>query len=281
MKRIWHIFVLLALTACDNNFLESDNREELVVEGWIESGHAPVVLVSGTLPVSSTPQPLSSISEHIFRYAEVYIDHSGGREYLTARLSDKFSVSNYFTSPTLRGKPGETYRLHVKWLDFEASAVCTVPEPVAIDSIYFEKAVDDTSFVAKLRFRNNPGDRRFYQSFRRIGSRSNPFDVVNFTTLNGALMDTVITETFMKPLTSQSPDVYFHPGDTVSLKLAAIEKPMYDFWSSFANYSNSAGTVFSAPVNVKGNVSGAIGYWAGYGIDFRELLCNETNSNSN
>lgn len=274
MKRLLYISVILALVACDNSYLESDNVEELIVEGWIESGHAPVVLVSSTLPVSSVPQPVSSITDHILRYAEVYIDHGGEREYLTARLTDRFVIKNYFTSPTLRGIPGETYHLHVKWLDFEASAVCTIPEPVAIDTAYLEKTVNDTSFTAKLIFHNNPKDGKFYQSFRRVGKESNIYDAVNFTTLNGALLDTVITETFMKPMkTIKAKDVYFHPGDTVALKLAVIEQPMYTFWCSFANYSNSAGTVFSAPVNIKGNVTGAMGYWAGYGIDIRELLC--------
>lgn len=144
--------VTLMPTACDNSYLESDNVEELIVEGWIESGHAPVVMVSSTLPVSSTPQPLSDIYEHILRYAEVYIEHNGEREYLTARLTGKFAVGNYFTSPSLRGVPGESYFLHVKWLDFEASAVCTIPDPVAIDTVYVEKSIDDTSYVAKMIF---------------------------------------------------------------------------------------------------------------------------------
>lgn len=275
MKRLLFISAILALAACDNSFLESDNIEELVVEGWIENGHAPVVLVSSTLPVSSVPQPVSSITEHILRYAEVYIDHGGEREYLTARLSDRFVIKNYFTSPTLRGVPGETYHLHVKWLDYEASAVCTIPEPVPIDTAYLEKAVNDTSFVAKMVFHNNPEAGKFYQGFRRVGAESNTYKAVNFTTLNGALLDTVVTTSFMKSLKAvKDGDVYFHPGDTVALKLAVIEQPMYTFWSSFTNYySNSSGSVLSAPVNVKGNVTGAIGYWAGYGIDIRELLC--------
>ena len=115
MKRFWYILALLAFAACDNSYLESDNIEELVVEGWIESGHAPVVLVSSTLPVSSTPQPVSDITEHILRYAEVYIEHNGEKEYLTARLTDRFVIRNYFTSTTMRGIPGESYKLHVKW----------------------------------------------------------------------------------------------------------------------------------------------------------------------
>lgn len=274
MKRLWYILTLLVLFACDNDYLESDNIEELVVEGWIESGHAPVVMVSSTIPVSSTPQPISNITEHILRYAEVYVEHNGTKEYLTARLTDRFTIRNYFTSPTLRGEPGETYRLHVKWLDYEASAVCTIPNPVAIDTAYFEKAVDDTSYVAKMIFHNVPEAGRYYQTFRRTGSASNAYRAVNFTTLDGSVIDTVITETFMKPMmTIEAKDVYLHPGDTVALKLATIERPMYEFWSSFADYRNSAGTVLSAPSNVKGNVKGAIGYWAGYGIDIREIVC--------
>lgn len=273
MKWLRYIAALSVLTSCANSYLEPDNVEELVVEGWIESGHAPVVMVSTTLPVSSTPQPLTDIKEHILRYAEVYIDHGGEREYLTARLTDRFAIGNYFTSPTLRGEPGESYFLHVKWLDYEASAVCTIPEPPVIDSLFLEKAVDDTSFVAKITFRNDPSEGRFYQTFRRIGSGSKVYTAVDFTTFNGAQMDTVITETFMKTLEyAGASNLYLHPGDTLAIKLAAIERPMFEFWSSFTNYQNSAGTVFSAPANVKGNVKGAIGYWAGYGIDLREII---------
>ena len=273
MKRLRYIIYVLMLTACNNGFLESDNVEELVVEGWIESGHAPVVMVSSTLPVSSTPQPVSDISKHILRYAEVYIDHNGQREYLTARLTDKFVVTNYFTSPSLRGVPGDTYLLHVRWQDFEASAVCTIPEPAAIDTVYVEKAANDTSFVAKMVFHNNPGAGTLYQTFSRVGSESNAYRAVNFTTLDGSAMGDVVVETFMKPLNAIGKDnAYFHPGDTLALKLATVERPMYDFWKEYANYSNSSGSVFGVPKNVKGNVSGAIGYWAGYGIDIKELV---------
>lgn len=276
MKRLWYIILVLMLAACDNGFLESNNVEELVVEGWIESGHAPVVLVSSTLPVSSTPQPVSDISKHILRYAEVYIDHNGQREYLTARLTDRFTVANYFTSTTLRGVPGDTYHLHVRWQDFEASAVCTIPEPVAIDTVYVEKALNDTSFVAKMVFHNDPEAGTFYQSFSRVGPESNAYKAVNFTALDGSMVDDIVVETFMNPLkTIGKDDAYFHPGDTVALKLATVERHMYDFWKEYANYANSSGSVFGVPKNVKGNVSGAIGYWAGYGIDIKELIFEE------
>ena len=82
------------------------------------------------------------------------------------------------------------YKLHVKWLDFEASAVCTIPEP----------AVDDSSYVAKMVFHNDRKAGRLYQTFRRSGSVSNAYEAVNFTTLDGSLVDSVVVETFMKPI---------------------------------------------------------------------------------
>lgn len=100
---------------------------------------------------------------------------------------------------------------------------------------------------------------------------------MGLTTLDGSILDSIVTETFMRPkMLPDAKDMYLHPGDTIALKLATMERPLYEFWSSFANYESSAGTVFSAPTNVKGNVTGAIGYWAGYGIDIREILCGDT-----
>jgi len=275
MKRLSYILLLaLAAAACDNSYLESENLEQLVVEGWIENGHAPVVLVSSTLPVSSDPRPLSEVTEHILRYAEVYIDHNGSREYLTARLTDRYTIQNYFTSPTLRGEVGGTYHLHVKWQNFEASAVCTIPEPVAIDSTWYEKELTDTSYVVKIRFRNDPAKKRYYQSFRRTGGPENNFESVSLTSLDGSISGTEITEKFMKPLSDESyiKDLYFHPSDTIAIKLATVEYPIYEFWASYANYYNSEGTILTAPTNLKGNVTGAIGYWAGYGIDINEVI---------
>lgn len=282
MKRLWYILALLLFAACDNDYLESENIEELVVEGWIESGHAPVVLVSSTLPVSSTPQPVSDISKHILRYAEVYIEHNGEREYLTARLTDRFTIKNYFTSPSLRGIPGDTYHLHVKWMDYEASAVCTIPDPVTIDSVYFEKASNDTSYVAKMVFHNDPKEGKLYQTFIRTGQESDAYVAVNFTTLDGSLLDRVVVETFTKPVKlsgfesaskTKQLDVHFHQGDKIALKLASVEQPMFEFWKKFADQTNYAGGIFNVNDNIKGNVNGAIGYWAGYSIDTREVIC--------
>lgn len=277
MKRLVVLLALLAVWSCDNDYLPSESREELVVEGWIESGHAPIVMVSSTLPVSSTPRPIADIKDHILRYAQVYIDCEGSREYLTACLSDKFTLRNYFTSSTLRGEVGKTYRLHVEWLDYKADAECTIPEPAAIDTAFFVKELNDTSYVLKMQFGNIPSEKRFYHSFIRCGAvDSSMFRSVNFTTLRGEIQPEVITETFMKPLQrgNSSVDVYFHHGDEVAVKLSTIDETMFNFWLQYSNVYNSTGSMIqTTPDNLSGNVTGAIGYWAGYGLSLVELTC--------
>lgn len=274
MKRIAFILTLVLFAACDNSYLESENLEELVVEGWIESGHAPVVMVHTTLPISSTPRPVSEIQDHILRYANVYIDTDEGREYLTARLTDRHTVMNYFTSPTLRGEVGKTYRLGVEWQNFKATASCTIPEPVSIDSSYFEKAYNDTSYVFKIRFKNNPSEKRYYTAFKREGAAdTSNFKLSSFSTLKASQLDTVVNISFMKSPTSMEPDMnlYYHSGDRIAIKLATIEENMYDFWMRYINAAGTTGSlILSYTSNIYGNVDGAIGYWAGYGVDVVE-----------
>jgi len=271
-KHIVILLAALAFTSC-NSFLETESKEELVVEGWIENGHAPVVMVSSTLPVSATERSIDDIQEHILRYATVSIEHDGQKEYLTARLTDKHKIGNYFTSSTLRGEIGHSYRLNVEWLDYKAEASCTIPEPTPIDTSYFEKEKDNLSYVFKIKFKNNPAEGKYYHSFRRNGiADTSSFISVPFSTLNGKVTKEEVTQSFMKYMISK--DSYFHEGDLVAIKLATIEESMYEFWTRYTNVSSTTGsTAISSATNLKGNVKGAIGYWAGYGISVTEQEC--------
>lgn len=271
MKRLVFLIITILATAisCDNGSLDIESQEELVVEGWIEDGHAPVVMVSSTLPVTTEYQPLSNITEHILRYAEVYIESEGVRTDLTARLNDKFSIQNYFTSSTLRGEVGKSYTLHVKWQDYNATATCTIPESVPIDTMYLVKEKDDTSYVAKVEFTNEPSLCHYYQFFKRI-SDTTAFGAVSFSTMDGSKLDRKLTMTFMKTQTSMMKDCYLHPGEIIAIKLATTDETMYNYWSQFTNAYNTIG-LETSPTNPKANIEGAIGYWAGYGVSVREL----------
>jgi len=274
MKTRYLILLLacvLTWTACDNRYLDLDPVEELVVEGWIENGHAPIVFVSKSLPASSTPRKLDMASV-IMRYANVYIDCNGKRSYLTARLSDKYMLQNYFTTNEISGQVGQSYPLHVEYQDFKATATCTIPEPCPIDTAYMlHKAGCDTLSYARMEFTNNPETKTYYQYFLRVGAAdTSAFRAVQYGKL--ASDDITAGPVAIDVYNTESKDLHFHSGDKLGLKLATMEKCMADFWQKFSDSAGlSSNMLTPMHTNCKGNVEGALGYWAGYGISVREL----------
>lgn len=273
MKKLFLIafplaIVCLTFQACDTSKIDSDYISELVVEGWIESGHAPIVFVSKSIPASSDPMTAEDIAESVLRYANVYIIHNGDSIPLTARLSDKFILQNYFTSDKIKGEVGETYTLFVKWKEFEAIATCTIPEPCPIDTAYIKPIEVDTCFLVTSEFTNYRDDQNYYQYFVR--DDSTPFKAVKYAALDGGNLP---DGTFQLNIGRQNlQDGYFHPGNIVTVKLATTEEDMFDFWNEFHEASSLSGnTITPVYINCKGNVDGALGYWAGYGISIYQI----------
>ncbi|HEY9176930.1 MAG TPA: DUF4249 family protein, partial [Flavipsychrobacter sp.] len=64
-----------------------------------------------------------------------------------------------------------------------------------------------------------------------------------------------------------------YPGDTVTVKWTAIEKNVYNFWSTYEYALGTLGSPFATPIQVKSNISnGALGVWAGYGALYYTIV---------
>ena len=61
-------------------------------------------------------------------------------------------------------------------------------------------------------------------------------------------------------------------GDTVTVKWSSIDKFVYKFWSTLAFSAGSVGNPFASPVQIQGNVKGALGVWGGYGTAFYTVI---------
>ena len=62
-------------------------------------------------------------------------------------------------------------------------------------------------------------------------------------------------------------DYYYGLGDSVTFKLASMDATAYDFWSKFEeNVMFSHTALLPYYNNLKGNISGGLGYFFGYGI---------------
>lgn len=260
-------FATCLFCSCENSYLQSTPQDQLVIEGWIENGHAPVVLVSRTVPVNSDWFSFDSLFNYTLRYAKVYIEHGGRRYDLTARLNRKLYLNNYFTSSELIGEVGESYTLHVEWEKYNICATCTIPEPTPIDTVGFVPVKGDSLFYAYVDFRNNAGEGKKYMVFSADGQLDTSiFNGVYMGYLDGSGM--VDGKARVEIGThNEEKDNYFRIGDVTTIKLARLDEGCADFWKSYCDVGTFQGTLI-IPIykNIKGNIDGALGYWAGYGV---------------
>ena len=64
---------------------------EIVVEGWIEDGGFPVVMVTTSVPVSSEYEKWDSLEDHLVRWAKVTVSDGENEVVLTGKMD-----RNYF-----------------------------------------------------------------------------------------------------------------------------------------------------------------------------------------
>ena len=66
---------------------------------------------------------------------------------------------------------------------------------------------------------------------------------------------------------------FFKVGDTIAVKFASIGRREFDFYKSYDENVASIGDIFSTPANVKSNITGGLGIWAGRGVFLDTIVC--------
>ncbi len=193
----------------------------------------------------------------------------------------------------LNGVEGRTYRLNVETMGRTVTATTTIPIGVALDSLWFKLALqqpndDSLGFVyARLTDPDTLGNA--YRWFaRRInkGSDGEPkdgrfippfFSVFEDKYVNALSFDLFFdrgSEPFSSAIDDNNEESgYFKRDDTVVVKFASIGVAEYRFYNSLANNVATQGDLFSNPSNVRSNVQGGIGVWAGLATRFDTVVC--------
>lgn len=266
MKRYIYILLsLLLVISCEPKLPQSP--EMLVVEGWIENDGTPKVFVTSSISATLDRKDITDLIEHVALDADVTITHDGVTYPLKPVIRNEYLLRICYTTNSLKGVTGGTYRLDVKWKDMQASAVTTILPPAAVDSITVEQHQSiDTLYVIKVR----PlpvQDITKYMFFS--------MDVGKDSTYLPSYMGTLDTKIYHdksavnrgngNPIKENN---YFYSlGDSVRFKIATIDDTTYDFWSRFDElrmFSHVALIPYSA--NMNGNIQGGLGYFFGYGV---------------
>lgn len=262
-----HIFIALALflsLSCERPY--PCEEPKLVIEGWIENGENPIVMVSlsGTMQNVGTP-----LSEFVANWSKVTIN-DGEKDYVLVGMKDtKYMPANVFRSYELEGEVGRTYKLKVEYKDMVATAQTTILPPTAIDSVVVAPAIDcdslytiDVHFTSPtneadyyyLRYKNYPQDGRYFLSF--MGSQE----------ITGSMPDVIrLVPATISDTEGYSP--YFAHGATVDVRLSRIGQEAYNVLVDYDEAIAFSYNMFiQSQHSLRSNIVGGYGYWIGYGI---------------
>lgn len=262
------LIVCLALVALVSGCNEEKTtlaEKRLVVEGWIDSGEFPVVKLTRTMPLGVDHKvDIDKLSDYVERWAKVMISDGERSEVMVGRYDKNYFPPFVYTSYEMRGEVGKTYTITVETDNGErATAQTTIPEPMQLrdvcskpaDGGYLIYGYTDERKKCKLFVKNYWEDKEF-QSMSMGLYDSDMYTDEGKVTVKNSL--TAWTEEYTP---------YFKEGDTVIVKVAALDDKSYDFWRSYEDMSMlSRLPMVPMTSNLKSNVQGALGYWCGYGV---------------
>ena len=131
---LYNIVLLLSLlfAACDDGDIQPTPQQSLVVEGWIENGEFPIVIVTKTLPISDDYQNMDNLFDHLVRWAKVTISDGENSVVLSGRYDDTYYPPYVYTTSYMRGELGKTYSLTVEYEGQKLTAQTTIPNSLPV-----------------------------------------------------------------------------------------------------------------------------------------------------
>lgn len=275
------LLIVPVIASCDAGD-EAAGAGRLVVEGWIEAGEFPVVKLSRSLQLTEEETAIGNLADYTERWAKVTVS-DGEREEVMAGVARRDCLPPHlYTCNEIRGEAGRTYRLTIETHDgLRAEAITTIPRPVHIDSFSVARVVQGDSTVYQLY--GYTVDRRMSKLFTRVVGRDAEYlsaylGILDSTNIGaeGRIAINAGRSMFVNTLLNKEQDgnrsvsikytPYFRPTDVVAVKYAALDSTAYVYWRKFEDMADlSRNPFFPASTNLPSNVSGAIGYWFGYG----------------
>lgn len=265
------LLLIIVVSCSRENYVESvEGESKIVVEGWIEQGDVPQVILLRSIPINATIDS-TTIFNYFIRSAKVTVSDGENEEVLSVKNDNDRIPPYVYSGSKMIGEVGKTYVLKVKYLDRVIEATTSIPSVVLIKSAKYIKLnpADTTGFV-HIEFNDLAKEKNYYQIETRL-DKVEPIFVPalygnlndkNFISSSISLQITrgiyVFSKTKYKP--------YFTDGDLIYVKLRTMSKAGFDFWNSWQNeIVNGRSPIFPANTSLKSNIKGGIGIWEGYG----------------
>lgn len=272
---------------------ESNYRKKIVVEGWIEDGGYPVVILSKNVDISSGRYSLTDSASVIATWAKVSIVRDKvDTTVLLGKMDRTYMPPYIYTTWKFKGEAGRTYELIVEYEHIVEKAVTTIPEPAVLDTIYAQKIEGiDSLYTVKAEF-TNEGAGHWYKFFTKVNDGEDRYYPSFLGDIDGASYDEKVcisvnrgsyhTRYRVKDKNDRYInrfEPHYRKDDVVDVKFSALPEHGFRFWESFNEEYNVSALLYPphggtetnitvvrdeyGPQNYRGN-----GSWIGYGSSF-------------
>ncbi len=285
-------------------------KEQLVIDGQIETGLPPFVLLSRSKDIYSPTDFNSFLSGFVsgavvtmsdgtntFLLQEVCTDNlPPGTEQYAAELFGipASEITNYhlcaYTSfdPNSFGEVGKTYTLNVEFEGKSYSGKTQIVQPTPLNSVYWKPQPDMPNYGFSYAMLSDPigGYDAYKWEVKRINMvngapKDSRFKPTFNPVFNDEFIDGKTFEFFFEnPMSFDDENLdskykgYYKQGDTVVVKFSKIDRYVFEFMISKYTQLQTNGNPFASPTNIVSNLSGGcLGVWAGYSTSFDTLIC--------
>lgn len=275
MNRNYHILLAVLLICCGCSDLRLARSEsKLVMEGWIEDGRFPVVLLSTSVPVSTEPQDMESLQDHIVRWGKVTVSDGEREVVLTGGPDDRFIPPYSYTTAKMRGQAGRTYTVKAEYDGKVITSSTFIPEKKDLEYLRAEEAGSGKyRLVAGLN--DDPSERNHYKFFVMREGKDSSYVSSFLGLVNDEILKDGMNEIAVyngMSVRDGKFDQYFEAGDVVYVRFCTLDGKSWEYWSDFEEVQSlSKNPFFPVSGMISSNVSGGLGYWAGYGSAYYRI----------
>lgn len=250
---------------------------QIVVEGWIENGRPPIVMLTTSVTVGAEPIDSTDLEDHVIRWGKVTVSDGEKEVILAGKKDDRYFPPYIYTTAKIKGEVGKTYHLTVEYGGRTVTASTTIPSPVALEYIRAEKvseAPDDSDsdkYILIGGLKDNKNTKDYYKVFTKVHGKDSSF-VSSFLGLtDDAVLSQEIEEIPINKgrILNGNKDIHFSPGDTVGVRFCTMDRASWEYWSDFEEIESLTSNPFF-PINtdIRSNIKGGLGYWSGYGSTY-------------
>lgn len=262
--------ILIFLCSLYSCVREEVDHTKMVVEGWIDAGKHPIVMLHTSYSLSlSEPDSttlLDVLEQHMVLFGKVVIFDGEDSVILTGRVDTNYLPPYIYTTTKMRGEVGKSYSLHATYKNFSAKSKTIIPEKAIFDSIrtninnrkvnvigYANQLEIGEPYIIMARTTNDKQYKicpmgAFRASQKQLKMTIN--NPINFTG-EGMILQTLFPQT-------DSVDI--------AIKFAKVGEAEYQFWDSYIAQNLTQGLFFmETHSNIISNIQDGNGYWCGMG----------------